>query len=39
MLCAFIDALPLEATLRVWDLLFLDGQSVLVRAAAAAFAP
>ena len=38
MLCAFIDALPLEATLRVWDLLFLDGQSALVRAAAAAFA-
>ena len=38
LLCAFIDALPLEATLRAWDLTFLDGHAALVRTAAAAFA-
>lgn len=37
LLCAFIDAMPLEATLRTWDLLFADGQIALLRAAAAAF--
>ena len=38
LLCAFLDSLPLESTLRVWDLLFVDGQVALLRAAAAAFA-
>ena len=38
LLCAFIDAFSLEATLRVWDLLFADGQVALIRAAASAFA-
>lgn len=37
LLCAFVEALPLEAALRVWDLLFFDGQVALLRAAAAAF--
>ena len=37
LLCAFVDALPLEATLRVWDLLFQEGHVVLLRATAAAF--
>ena len=37
LLCVFIDALPLEATLRVWDLLFHDGQVALLRTTAAAF--
>ena len=38
LLCAFLDSLPLESTLRVWDMLFVDGQVALLRAAAAAFA-
>ena len=38
LLCAFVDALRLDATLRVWDLLFLDGERVLLCAAAALFA-
>jgi hypothetical protein len=37
LLCAFIDALPFETTLRLWDLLFLDGQLSLLRTAVAAF--
>ena len=35
LLCAFIDALSLEATLRVWDILFCDGQAALLRVAGA----
>ena len=38
LLCAFLDSLPLEATLRLWDLLFLDGEAALLRVAVAAFA-
>ena len=38
LLCAFVEALPLEAALRVWDLLYFDGEVALLRAAAAAFA-
>ena len=38
LLGGLLDALPLEATLRVWDLLFLEGEAAVLRAAAAAFA-
>jgi len=38
LLCCYIDALPLDATLRVWDLLFLNGDVALLRTAVAAFA-
>ena len=37
LLCAYLDVLDLDATLRVWDLLFCDGQAALLRTAAAAF--
>ncbi len=37
LLCAYLDALPLDASLRVWDVLFLGGKAVLLSVAAAAF--
>ena len=38
LLCAFIDTLPLQVTLRVWDLFYLEGQPTLLRVAIAAIA-
>ena len=38
LLCAFVDALPLDCALRLWDLLFLDGEGVLHRAVPALLA-
>ena len=34
-LCLFVNSLPLEITLRVWDLMFLDGIQMIFRAALA----
>ena len=36
-LCLFVDSLPLEFTLRIWDLMFLDGISIIFRSALALF--
>ena len=32
LLCLYIDVLPLETALRLWDLLFAEGEAVLLRA-------
>ncbi|KAL1499665.1 hypothetical protein AB1Y20_011862 [Prymnesium parvum] len=37
LLCLFVDALPMELVLRLWDLLFFEGQQVISHACVALF--
>jgi len=37
LLCLYVNTLPLEATLRVWDVLFNEGPKILIRVAVGLF--